>query len=136
MNLNFYKGKRVFLTGHTGFKGMWLTLLLLKAGAEVTGFSLDAPTEGGQEALRRLVDKSPDAVFLDIILPKLDGCEVLRRLRETHPNLPVVMLSTAASDENIAFANANGALMFIQKPYADHEISAALAKMQQQVERQ
>ena len=77
----------------------------------------------GEEALAR------------IILPKLDGCEVLRRLRETHPNLPVVMLSTAASDENIAFANANGALMFIQKPYADHEISAALAKMQQQVER-
>ena len=89
-----------------------------------------------EEALVRIQKQSPDAVFLDIILPKLDGCEVLRRLRETHPNLPVVMLSTAASDENIAFANANGALMFIQKPYADHEISAALAKMQQQVERQ
>ena len=53
-DLSFYKDKRVLLTGHTGFKGMWLTLLLLKAGAEVTGFSLDAPTEGGQEALRRL----------------------------------------------------------------------------------
>ena len=39
----------------------------------------------GEEALRRIADKSPDAVFLDIILPKLDGCEVLRRLRETHP---------------------------------------------------
>lgn len=53
-DLSFYKGKRVFLTGHTGFKGMWLSLLLLEAGAEVTGFSLDAPTEGGQEALRHL----------------------------------------------------------------------------------
>ena len=52
--LSFYKDKRVLLTGHTGFKGMWLSLLLLRAGAEVTGFSLDAPTEGGQEALRRL----------------------------------------------------------------------------------
>ena len=36
-DLSFYKGKRVFLTGHTGFKGMWLSLLLLRAGAEVTG---------------------------------------------------------------------------------------------------
>ena len=54
MDLSFYKGKHVLLTGHTGFKGMWLTLLLLRAGAEVTGFSLDAPTEGGQETLRRL----------------------------------------------------------------------------------
>ena len=34
--LKFYAGKRVFLTGHTGFKGMWLSLLLLRAGAEVT----------------------------------------------------------------------------------------------------
>lgn len=52
--LEFYKGKRILLTGHTGFKGMWLTLLLLRAGADVTGVSLDAPTEGGAEALHRL----------------------------------------------------------------------------------
>lgn len=90
----------------------------------------------GEEALRRIADKTPDAVFLDIILPKLDGCEVLRRLRETHPALPVVMLSTAASAENIAYANKNGALMFIQKPYADDEITVALCKMRQCVEGQ
>ena len=54
MNLNFYNGKRVLLTGHTGFKGMWLSLLLLRAGAEVTGYALDVPTEGGAEALQRL----------------------------------------------------------------------------------
>ena len=52
--LDFYKNKRVFLTGHTGFKGMWLSLLLLRAGAKVTGFSLDAPTTDGAETLRRL----------------------------------------------------------------------------------
>lgn len=90
----------------------------------------------GEEALRRIADKNPDAVFLDIILPKLDGCEVLCRLRETHPNLPVVMLSTAASTENIACTSENGALMFIQKPYSDHEITVALTKMQQCVEEQ
>ena len=87
----------------------------------------------GEEALRRIADKNPDAVFLDIILPKLDGCTVLRR---THPKLPVVMLSTAASEENIACANELNALMFIQKPYADDEITAALAKMRQAVEDQ
>ena len=90
----------------------------------------------GEEALRRIADKNPDAVFLDIILPKIDGCDVLRRLRKKHPNLPVVMLSTAASAENLAHADEYGALMFIQKPYADHEISAALAKMRQCVEEQ
>ena len=90
----------------------------------------------GEEALMLIADKSPDAVFLDIILPKLDGCSVLRRLRAGHPNLPVVMLSTAASAENIACASENGALMFIQKPYADDEITAALTKMRQYVEGQ
>lgn len=43
--LNFYKGKRVLVTGHTGFKGSWLVQLLLMAGAEVTGYSLEALTE-------------------------------------------------------------------------------------------
>lgn len=43
--LEFYKGKRVLLTGHTGFKGAWLSRILCLAGAEVTGYSLAPPTE-------------------------------------------------------------------------------------------
>ncbi len=43
--LSFYRGKRVFVTGHTGFKGSWLCRVLLDAGAEVTGYSLNPPTE-------------------------------------------------------------------------------------------
>jgi CDP-glucose 4,6-dehydratase len=42
---NIYRGKRVFITGHTGFKGAWLAEWLLQLGAEVTGFSLPPPTE-------------------------------------------------------------------------------------------
>ena len=41
----FYKGKRVLVTGHTGFKGSWLSRILVNAGALVTGYSLEAPTE-------------------------------------------------------------------------------------------
>jgi CDP-glucose 4,6-dehydratase len=41
---NTYRGKRVFLTGHTGFKGAWLAEWLLSLGAEVTGFALEPPT--------------------------------------------------------------------------------------------
>lgn len=43
--LDFYKGKRVLVTGHTGFKGSWLTRILSLSGAEVTGYSLEPPTD-------------------------------------------------------------------------------------------
>lgn len=43
--LDFYKGKRVLVTGHTGFKGSWLCRMLLLAGAQVTGYSLTPEDE-------------------------------------------------------------------------------------------
>ena len=45
MTSDFFKGKRVFLTGHTGFKGSWMCKVLISMGAVVTGYSLEAPTE-------------------------------------------------------------------------------------------
>jgi CDP-glucose 4,6-dehydratase len=42
--LVFYKNKKVFITGHTGFKGTWLCRILLQAGADITGYALDSPT--------------------------------------------------------------------------------------------
>lgn len=42
--LDFYKDKKVLVTGHTGFKGSWLCRILVQAGADVTGYSLEAPT--------------------------------------------------------------------------------------------
>lgn len=45
IDLSFYKGKKVLITGHTGFKGSWLCRILLNAGAIVTGYGLEPPTE-------------------------------------------------------------------------------------------
>ena len=45
LNRAFWAGRRVFLTGHTGFKGSWLLLMLRQLGAQVTGYSLSPPTE-------------------------------------------------------------------------------------------
>ena len=45
MNLDFYKGKNILVTGHTGFKGTWLCKILINAGANVIGYSLEAPTK-------------------------------------------------------------------------------------------
>lgn len=44
LDLGFFKNKRVLITGHTGFKGAWLSRILVNAEADITGYSLDAPT--------------------------------------------------------------------------------------------
>lgn len=55
--LNFYKGKKVFLTGHTGFKGAWLSRILILAGADVTGYSLEPPTSPSLFEMSGVVSK-------------------------------------------------------------------------------
>jgi CDP-glucose 4,6-dehydratase len=44
MHPEFWNSKRVFITGHTGFKGSWLALWLQNAGAVITGYALEPPT--------------------------------------------------------------------------------------------
>src|ERR1700692_2924249 len=51
LNPKFWQGKRVFLTGHTGFKGPWMGAWLTRLGADVTGFSLDPETMPNHFAL-------------------------------------------------------------------------------------
>lgn len=62
MDLSFYKGKKVFVTGHTGFKGTWLCRILVNAGAIVTGYSLEAPTEPNLFAFAELDDKMTSVI--------------------------------------------------------------------------
>jgi len=57
---NIYKGKRVLVTGHTGFKGSWMTIWLNELGAEVIGYALDPYTEKDNYVLSNLSDKIID----------------------------------------------------------------------------
>lgn len=63
MNIEFFKGKKIFITGHTGFKGSWLCKLLVNVGAIVRGYSLSI--ENSLFSLLKL-DDVVDSVYGDI----------------------------------------------------------------------
>ena len=62
MSLEFWKNKKVFLTGHTGFKGAWLCRILTEAGAELTGYSLNPPTEPNLFSVCGVADKMTSVI--------------------------------------------------------------------------
>lgn len=62
IDFDFYHGKRVFLTGHTGFKGAWLCRILIQAGAIVTGYSLEPPTTPNLFSLAGLEGKMTSVI--------------------------------------------------------------------------
>ncbi len=64
-DISFYKDKKVFITGHTGFKGTWLCEMLLKAGAVITGYSLEPPTDPALFYLLNM-DKKVNSIIGDI----------------------------------------------------------------------
>ncbi len=69
MNPDFWKNRRVLITGHTGFKGSWLSLWLLKLGARVSGYALPPPTRPGLYQLLKL-NKEVNSCIADIRDPQ------------------------------------------------------------------
>ncbi|MGN6714443.1 CDP-glucose 4,6-dehydratase [Anaerocolumna jejuensis] len=68
----FYKGKKVFITGHTGFKGTWLSRILLNYGAEITGYALEPPMplnlfdmSGNSKHMKSIIGDIRDKELLD-----------------------------------------------------------------------
>lgn len=83
----------------------------------------------GLEALERLKKgKDPDLVFLDVLMPNLDGMETLERIRKLKPQLKVVMLSALSDTPKVVQAMRLGAQDYLTKPFEKHELDQVLCR--------
>lgn len=97
----------------------------LRRSLSFNGYSVDL-AQDGVEALESITNDRPDAVVLDVMMPRLDGLEVCRRLRSTGDDLPILVLTARDSvSERVAGLDA-GADDYLPKPFALEELLARM----------
>lgn len=82
----------------------------------------------GEAALALIEQTTVDAVLLDIRMPGLDGPETLTRIREKHPDLPVIMVTGYGSGDSMQDVMRRGASLYISKPFQNKELLTALSR--------
>ncbi len=95
----------------------------LRVKLEQGGYSV-REAGSGEEALESIGHERPDLVLLDVVMPGLDGWQLLRRLQERHGSIPVIMFSGQADELSAAEAAERGARGFIGKPFDPEELLA------------
>jgi len=97
-----------------------LAPILERAGLQVS------IADEGEQALQRAAEVHPDLVILDILMPKMDGREVLRRLRHDGNWTPVILLTQVGDSVERAMALEEGADDYLNKPFDPHELVARI----------
>jgi len=92
---------------------------------ERSGFAV-AVAADGEAALRRVAEFAPDLVVLDVLMPRLDGREALRRLRQAGNWTPVILLTQVGSPVERAIALDEGADDYLNKPFEPYELVARI----------
>ena len=86
VNSSFWKNRRVFITGHTGFKGSWMCLWLHSLGAKITGYALNPPTKPSLYELCKI-----DGLVQSTIADVRDGESLTRVMRSAEPEIVIHM---------------------------------------------
>ncbi|MGA9397096.1 MAG: response regulator transcription factor [Anaerolineaceae bacterium] len=80
----------------------------------------------GEQALKVIEDKTPDLIVTDILMPVLDGRELLRRLRQKENWIPIIMLTQVGEPSERVMALEEGADDYLNKPFDPHELVARI----------
>ncbi|MGO9442943.1 MAG: sigma-54-dependent transcriptional regulator [Terriglobales bacterium] len=82
----------------------------------------------GREALSKVEENSYDVMILDVMMPNIDGLEVLRRVKETHPNVDVIMITGLSQIDTAVQAMKLGAFDYISKPFEPDELKLVVQR--------
>ncbi|MEO2204469.1 response regulator transcription factor [Paenibacillus pabuli] len=96
---------------------------MLRRGLAFEGYEVQTAANGA-EGLSKLMDKEPDVVVLDVMMPQIDGFEVCRRLREAGSKVPVLMLTAKDEVQSRVTGLDTGADDYLVKPFALEELLA------------
>ncbi|MFC9707537.1 response regulator transcription factor [Paenibacillus sp. JNUCC31] len=96
---------------------------MLRRGLAFEGYEVQTASNGA-EGLSKLMDKEPDVVILDVMMPQIDGFEVCRRLREAGSKVPVLMLTAKDEVQSRVTGLDTGADDYLVKPFALEELLA------------
>jgi len=102
--------------------------LTLSQALEVLELDIDTAVNG-EEALAKLPEKHFGLILLDLKMPGMDGMELLRRVRQTHPDIKIIIITAHGTIDSAVEAMKLGAVDFIQKPFAPREIRELVTKV-------
>ena len=94
------------------------------------GHSVVAEAASGIEALKKLHEVDPDIIVLDIILPDINGIDLLESSLKTSPRAKVVVCSSLGQESVISKALESGASAFLQKPFTPEKVQEALDSLE------
>ncbi len=95
----------------------------LKDNFEIRGYCVHTALDGPQ-GLETALAEEPDLILLDIMLPRMNGFEVCRRIREADFKMPIIMLTAKGQEEDIVRGLNLGADDYVTKPFSIHELLA------------
>jgi heavy metal response regulator len=95
----------------------------IKQGLEEEGYAVDVAPDG-EKGLEMALDRVHDLIILDISLPKIDGLQVLKKLRQQRVSIPVLLLTVRAAIEDKVLGLDAGADDYLTKPFAFEELVA------------
>jgi len=89
------------------------------------GFAVDLAADGA-EALERLLGVSYDVLVSDVCMPRMDGIDLLRQVRRSRPNVPVVLVTAHLDERSYELAHTLGAARFLRKPVTMEQLARAV----------